>query len=86
MCESAAKSLVSALRSLQSSHFENIKLSDELITAISKLNLSDQTFLIKRAHYFLKIGLDQNALERQLQELQQQAEECELEVARVGMN
>ena len=79
MCRSAAKTLISSLESLQSIHFGMNKLPDELITTMSKLNLTEQTSLIRRARYFLVIGLDHEALERQLAELEDMREEHELE-------
>ena len=79
MCSSAAQLLVSSLGSLQSIHFENEELSDELIDSILKLNLSDQKSLVERARYFITIGIDHTALKRQLQELEDMREEHELE-------
>ncbi len=79
MCRSAAKTLMSSLESLQSIHFETHKLSDELLTTLSRLNLTEQTSLINRARYFLKIGVDEKALTRQLKELEDMREERELE-------
>ena len=79
MCSSAAQLLVSYLGSLQSIHFENEKLSDELIDSLLKLNLSEQRQLIERARYFITINIDHIALRRQLQELEDMREEHELE-------
>ena len=79
MCQSAAKRLVASLSTLHSGHFKKNSLSDELIDAISKLNLTDQIFLVERSHYFINIELDQQALERQLQELRDSSYERELE-------
>ena len=79
MCRSAAKTLMSSLESLQSLHFETHKLSDELLTTLSRLNLTEQKSLINRAHYFLNIGLNEKALTRQLKELEDIREERELE-------
>ena len=79
MCRSAATTLMSSLESLQSIHFETNKLSDELLTTLSKLNLTEQKSLIDRARYFLNIDLDEEALKRQLKELEDTREEHELE-------
>jgi len=79
MCRSAAKTLMSSLESLQSIHFETHKLSDELLTTMSRLNLTEQKSLVNRARYFLSIGLDEKALKRQLKELEDKREEHELE-------
>jgi hypothetical protein len=79
MCRSAAKTLMSSLESLHSIHFETHKLSDELLTTLSKLNLTEQKSLINRARYFLKVGVDEKALTRQLKELEDKREERELE-------
>ena len=79
MCQSAAKRLVASLNSIHSGHFKQNSLSDELIGAISRLNLTEQTFLVERSHFFLNIELDQQALERQLQELHDSSDERELE-------
>ena len=40
MCRSAAKTLMSSLESLQSIHFKTNTLPDNLITLMSKLNLT----------------------------------------------
>ena len=79
MCRSAAQTLISSLESLQSIHFETHKLSDELLTTLSRLNLTEQKSLINRARYFLKVGVDEKALTRQLKELEDKREERELE-------
>jgi len=79
MCRSAAKTLMSSLESLHSIHFETQKISDELLTTLSKLNLTEQKSLINRARYFLKVGVDEKALTRQLKELEDKREERELE-------
>ena len=60
-------------------HFETQKLSDELLTTLSKLNLTEQKSLINRARYFLNVGVDEKALTRQLKELEDKREERELE-------
>jgi hypothetical protein len=79
MCRSAATTLMSSLESLQSIHFETNKLSDELLTTLSKLNLTEQKSLIDRARYFLNVDLDEKSLKRQLKELEDTREEHELE-------
>ncbi len=79
MCRSAAKTLMSSLESLHSIHFETHKLSDELLTTLSKLNLTEQKSLVNRARYFLKVGVDEKALTRQLKELEDKREARELE-------
>lgn len=79
MCREAAKSLVFSLDSLLSLHFKDNKISDELITALSKLNLNQQSSLIKRAKYYLSISIDESALRRQLCELEAMQKEQDLE-------
>lgn len=79
MCYSAAKTLMSSLDSLHSIHFEHGVIPDELITAMSKLNLNQQKALAERARYFIDVAIDSNALKRQLYELEESREERELE-------
>ncbi|MDF1645115.1 MAG: STY4526/YPO1902 family pathogenicity island replication protein [Pseudomonadales bacterium] len=79
MCRSAAKKLMSSLESLQSIHFETHKLSDELLTTLSKLNLTEQTFLVSRARHYLLIDINTSALKRQIKELESKREEQEIE-------
>jgi len=79
MCRSAAKTLISSLDSLQSIHFKNNGLPDKLITLISKLNLTEQSCLIRSAQKYLAISINSDALERQINELESKREEQELE-------
>ena len=79
MCQAAARSLISSLDSLQSDHFENNHLPDELISVISKFNLTQQRSLIRNARKFLSVKLNTSALEHQIAELENSREERELE-------
>ncbi len=79
MCRSAAKTLMSSLESLQSIHFKTNKLPDNLITIMSKLNLTEQTSLVQHAQQYVVISINSFALERQIKELEDQREEKELE-------
>jgi hypothetical protein len=79
MCRSAANTLMSSLESLQSIHFKVNTLPDNLITLMSKLNLTEQTSLAQCAHHYLVININPSALERQINELENKREEKELE-------
>lgn len=79
MCQSAANALLLSLDSLQSEHFKTTTLSDGLISLMSKLNLSEQRCLIKRAHNYLAININPAALEKQIKEIKKQREDYELE-------
>ena len=79
MCHAAAIELLSSLDSLQSIHFKKNTVPDNLITVMSKFNLTEQTSLAQRAHNFLAISIDSNALERQIKELENQRDNQELE-------
>ena len=79
MCHAAAIKLLSSMGSLQSVHFKENTISDNLITTISKLNLTEQASLAQRAHNFLVISIDSAALERQVKELENQRDDQELE-------
>ena len=78
MCHAAAIKLLSSMGSLQSVHFKENSISDNLITTISKLNLTEQASLAQRAHNFLVISIDSAALERQVKELENQRDDQEL--------
>ena len=79
MCRAAAKSLIFSIDTLLSAHFEHNEITDELITELSKLNLNQQSLLVKRAKYFLSISIDEGALKRQLSELEDVRKKQELE-------
>ncbi|WP_339672427.1 STY4526/YPO1902 family pathogenicity island replication protein [Dasania marina] len=79
MSRSAAKTLMSSLESLQSTHFKTNILPDNLITLMSKLNLTEQKSLVQRAQHYVVININLSALERQIKELEDQREEKELE-------
>jgi hypothetical protein len=79
MSRSAARTLLSSLESLQSIHFKTIMLPDNLITLMSKLNLTEQKALVQSAQYYVAININPSALERQIKELEDKREERELE-------
>jgi hypothetical protein len=79
MCRSAAKTLMSSLESLQSIHFKTNTLPDNLITLMSKLNLTEQKSLVQSAQHYVVININTSALERQIKELEDKREEKELE-------
>ncbi len=79
MCRAAAKSLISSLNSLQAIPPENCVVSDELVACMADLNLTQQDFLIQRAHRYLAVTLDSGALQKQISELDVMREERELE-------
>lgn len=79
MSRSAAKTLMSSLESLQSIHFKTNSLSDNLITIMSKLNLTEQKSLVQHAQHYVVISINSTALERQIKELENKREERELE-------
>jgi hypothetical protein len=70
MCRSAAKTLMSSLESLQSIHFKTNTLPDNLITLMSKLNLTEQKSLVQSAQHYVVININTSALERQIKELE----------------
>ena len=79
MSRSAAKTLMSSLESLQSIHFTKSELPDNLITLMSKLNLTEQRSLVQCAEHYVVININSSALERQIKELENKREEKELE-------
>lgn len=79
MCHAAAIKLLSSLDSLQSVHFKENTVPDNLITTMSKFNLTEQASLAQRAHNFLVLSIDPAALERQINELANQRDDQELE-------
>ncbi|WP_101757265.1 STY4526/YPO1902 family pathogenicity island replication protein [Oceanicoccus sp. KOV_DT_Chl] len=79
MSRSVARTLMSSLETLQSIHFNKNSLPDNLITFMSKLNLTEQTSLIQSARHYVAININIPALERQIQALENKREEKELE-------
>jgi hypothetical protein len=79
MCRSAAKTLMSYLESLQSIHFKTNTLPDNLITLMSKLNLTEQKSLVQSAQHYVVVNIKTSALERQIKEIEDKREEKELE-------
>lgn len=70
---------MSSLESLQSIHFKTNILPDNLITLMSKLNLTEQKSLVQHAQHYVAININPSALERQIKELEDKREERELE-------
>ncbi|WP_101757260.1 STY4526/YPO1902 family pathogenicity island replication protein [Oceanicoccus sp. KOV_DT_Chl] len=81
MSRAAATTFVHALGSPQLIQDDNRQIPDELILALSKLNLTEQYSLINRAKYFLAVDLNTQALQRQLYELEIHRENHENEDA-----
>ena len=79
MCHAAAMKLLSSLDSLQSVHFKENKIPDNLISVMSKFNLTEQILLAQRAQKVLALSIDSVALERQITELENQRDNQELE-------
>lgn len=63
MSRAAAKTLMLYLESLQSTHFKTNTLPDNLITLMSKLNLTEQKSLVLRAQHYVVININPSALD-----------------------
>lgn len=81
MCSAAAKTLVFSLDTLLSLHFDNSEVSDEILTELSHLNLTQQSSLVRRANIFLSVSIDEIALKKLLSDLEELRLEQELEEA-----
>ncbi len=79
MSQAAVKTLVTSLSCLHADHFDTNRVSDKLIAVMAKLNLTEQHALVDRAKHFMEIKIDENALQRQLIELESLREGQELE-------
>lgn len=79
MCRAAAKSLISSLNSLQAIPPEECVVPDDLVACMADLNLTQQDFLVQRAHRYLAVTVDTGALQKQISELDVMREERELE-------
>ena len=73
-----AEKFMASLDQINSENFELSTISDNLIECLALLNFNQQHSLINKADKFIKISIDTNALQLQLELIQQSIKENEL--------